>query len=71
MAMKELTERQIERQDYVDNQIFDLIQNLVPTTSSVRWSIEMIGDVRETIREWLVKRLQTTGEMQFYPYLEE
>ncbi len=69
--MKELTDKQIQRQDFVDNAIFNLIQELNPTDKEIRWDIEMIGEVRDVTRKWLVERLKITDEQNFYPYLED
>ncbi len=67
----ELTSEQIKRQDFVDNAIFDLIKTINPTEKDINWDIEMIGDVRDVIEDWLVERLTITNEQNFYPYLEE
>jgi len=69
--MKELTDKQIERQDFVDNAIFNLIQSLNTTDKAINWDIEMIGDVRDIVREWMVERLKITDEQDFYPWVEE
>ncbi len=69
--MKELTDKQIKRQDFVDNAIFSLIQELNPIDKEIRWDIEMIGEVRDVTREWMVERLKITNEQNFYPYLED
>ena len=69
--MEELTEEQIKRQDSVDNAIYQLIQELNPTADEIRWDIEMIGEVRDVIGDWIVERLKITDEQGFYPYLEE
>ena len=66
-----LTNEQIKRQDFVDNRIFELIQELNPSQTEIDWDIEVISDVRETIRIWLVEDLKITDEMSFYAYLEE
>lgn len=66
-----LTSEQIKRQDFVDNAIFDLIKTVNPTEKDINWDIEMIGDVRDAIEDWLVERLKITNEPNFYPYLEE
>lgn len=66
-----LNESQIERQDFVDNAIFDLIQSLNTTDKAINWDIEMIGDVRDIVREWMVERLKITDEQDFYPWVEE
>ncbi|MDP8228233.1 MAG: hypothetical protein P9M15_02130 [Candidatus Electryoneaceae bacterium] len=67
----ELTESQITRQDYVDNKIFELIHNLIPSDKELDWNLEMIADIRETIRYWLVDRCQLLDEQEFYPFIEE
>lgn len=66
-----LTNEQIKRQDFVDNRIFELIQELNPSQTEIDWDIEVIAEVRETIRIWLVEDLKITDEMSFYAYLEE
>ena len=68
--MTELTKQQIERQDFVDNAIYELVQTLNPSGRSIAWNIEMIGAVREQIRYWLVERNKLTDENSFYPYVE-
>jgi len=69
--MKELTEEQIGKQDFVDNAIYNLIQKLNPVDKEIAWDIEMIGEIRDVVREWMVERLKITDEQNFYPYLEE
>ena len=68
--MKELTDKQIDRQDFVDNAIFNLIQSLNTTDKAINWDIEMIGGIRDVITEWMIERLKITDEQKFYPYLE-
>ena len=41
--MIELTKQQTERQDFVDNAIFNLINELVPSDKEMKWNIEAIG----------------------------
>jgi len=68
--MTELTDSQLVRQDFVDNSIFGLIKSLA-LHKEIEWNIEMIGEIRDCIEEWLVERLKMTDEMSFYPYIEE
>jgi len=68
--MQELNNKQIERQDYVDNAVFQLIQEINPTLKDISWNIEMIGGIRDDIRYWLVERLNVCEEMTFYPYIK-
>jgi len=69
--MKELTDKQIDRQDFVDSAIFQLVQTVNPTDRSIEWNIEMIGEIRDVIREWIVEKMKMTDEQNFYPYLED
>ena len=71
MAIKSLTYLETSRQDYVDGEIFKLIQTLNPTEISIRWDIEMIGDVRDVIDDWIVAKLKLCNEKDFYPFIEE
>lgn len=69
--MKELTDEQISRQDYVDNEIHRLIEALSPTKESIAWNIEMIGEIRDAIQDWIVDKLRLSSEQNFYPFIEE
>ena len=65
--MQNFTEDQLKRQDFVDNQIYDLMKRLVPSKREIEWDIEMVGDVRDTIQHWLVDRYKIVDELEFYP----
>lgn len=65
--MIQLTKKQIERQDYVDNQIFELIQKLLPPSKKMYWNIEIIGIVRDAIQEQIVDKQKIMNERRFYP----
>ena len=69
--MSGLTKKDLMRQDYVDGKIFELINELIPPENQVDWDIEMIGDVRDKIRYWLVDHLAVVNERKFYPYISE
>lgn len=66
----ELTRQQIERQDFVDNAIFDLMNRLIPSDKEMEWDIEAIGEVRDVILSQFERKGICT-EMEFYPYIEE
>jgi DNA polymerase sigma len=65
--MQNLSEGQLKRQDFVDNQIYDLVKQLIPSTREIEWNIEMIGDIRDTIQHWLVDKYKIVHELEFYP----
>ena len=65
--MQNFSEDQIKRQDFVDNQIYDLVKRLIPSTREIEWDIEMIADIRDTIQHWLVDRYKIVNELEFYP----
>lgn len=64
--MSELTKQQIERQDFVDNEVFELVQRLTPSIK-IKWDIEMIGNVRDSIQIQLVDNQKLMSEARFYP----
>jgi DNA polymerase sigma len=65
-----LTQEQIEEQDFVDNAIYHFIQSLNPSDKEIPWDIEMMGDVRDVLKEWFVDRMHLIEEQDFYPYME-
>ena len=69
--MKEHNVHSIERQDFVYSAIFDLIKELNSTKKNIKWDIEMIGDIRDEISEWIVSRLKLCSEQKFYPFINE
>jgi hypothetical protein len=67
--MAKLTKQQIERQDFVDNEVFEMIQRLVPS-AKIKWDIEMIANIRNLIQIQLIDKQKLMGETRFYPYLK-
>jgi len=65
--MEKFTEDQIKRQDFVDNEIYDLVKRLIPASIEIEWDIEMIGDIRDTIQHWLVDEYKIVDKLEFYP----
>jgi hypothetical protein len=65
--MKNFTEDQINCQDFVDNEIYDLVKRLIPKSREIEWDIEMIADIRDTIQHWLVDKYKIVDELEFYP----
>jgi len=65
--MQGFSDKQIKRQDFVDNQIYDLVKQLIPSSRKMEWNIEMIGDIRDTIQHWLVDQYKIVDELEFYP----
>lgn len=65
------TDKEIERQDTVDNAIQNLMVELAPWgVDDIEWNMEYIGEIRDTIKEFLVDKLHLMTEQQFYPYRE-
>ena len=52
----ELTAQQIERQDFVDNAIFELTNELIPSKKEMEWDIEIISEIRDAIQSQLVEK---------------
>lgn len=67
----DLSDDQINRQDAVDNVIFELIQSIHPSANGIDWNIEMIGDIRNCLKEWVVDRYGLCDEQSFYPYIKK
>jgi hypothetical protein len=67
---KELSIQQIERQDFVDNSIFELLQSLNFTDKKFDWDIEMISDIRDVIQCQIIKKTGCSKQ-RFYPYIDE
>lgn len=65
--MEIFSEKQIKRQDFVDNEIYDLVKRLIPSAGEIEWDIEMIADIRDTIQHWLVDHYKIADELEFYP----
>lgn len=65
---KRLTGRQYERQDCVDNAIYQLICNLNNSKKKYEWDIEDIAEVRELIGQ-ILKQKCKLSEMKFCPYM--
>ncbi len=64
--MIKLTRQQIKRQDFVDDQVFELIQKLLPPSKKMEWDIETIGAVRDAIQEQIVDKEKLMSEVKFY-----
>jgi len=67
----ELTKENIERQDFVDNEIQNLIENLNPAEIKINWNIENIAKIREAIRIVIVENLNLCNEFDFYPFIKK
>ena len=70
------SEEQLDRQDEVDNVIFDAIEMLVSTLDPTKkpslcpdWDIELIGRVRDVVEEIFVTQGRCTKQ-EFYPSIE-
>jgi hypothetical protein len=67
----ELSLREIERQDCVDNAIHNFIEDMIPNaTDYLEWNIENIGIIRDALQEIIVDKLGLMTEQEFYPYIE-
>jgi len=64
------TGAETDRQDIVDNLIYQLLTDLAPWGTEIDWDTEYIAEVRDVIQEILVDELGLMTEMQFYPYRE-
>lgn len=65
----ELTDKQIAQQDYIDNKVFALLNELNPSDKELEWDINAIGRIRDTIAQVFAEKGICT-EQEFYPYIE-
>lgn len=71
MCEDDWTAKEEERQDIVDNAIFELISELVPLyKTSYEWDIEDIAEIREAVQKVVVEKRELMTEQEFYPYRE-
>jgi len=64
-----LTDVELERNDFIHNEIFDLINRLNPKGTEVEWDIGIIAEIADDIEDYLVKKGICTA-MEFSPYRE-
>ena len=70
--MEELTQSQLDRQDMVDNAIYQLFLELNPNQGKqIDWDIHWISEVREVMERVFVHELAVCDDLTFYPYLVE
>jgi len=65
----ELTKEQLERQDFVDNQIYNLMLRLNPTNENLNWNIEFISRIRNEVQDIFNTDLKLCDENSFYPFI--
>lgn len=68
--MKELSCKQIARQDFVDNSIYNLINEINPTDIPISWNIDFIGTIRDCIQQYYIDN-NICSQQEFYPYIIE
>lgn len=64
-----LTQIEIERQDLVDNSIFELLQTVNPSEVKIDWDINAISQIRDAVSKLMVDDLRLCSEKKFYPYI--
>lgn len=67
----ELTNKEIKRQDFVDNEIQQLLEKLNPTKQFIDWNIENISEIREVIKNIFIEKLNLCNEQNFYPFIKD
>lgn len=68
---KELTKKQIEQQDFIDNVIFEMICELSPKGEDEEWNIELIAEIRELLIDYFKEKYSDFNENEFYPSIED
>jgi hypothetical protein len=62
----DLNRSRINRQDFVDNEIFNLLVKLNPSQKEIFWNIEIIGKIRDIIENYFVYDLNACKDEEFY-----
>ena len=63
-----MTEREkIYRWDIVDNTIHNMIVELNPSTTKIKWNITPISKIRNVLVNYFVEELKLCTEDYFYP----
>ncbi|WP_461257544.1 hypothetical protein [Treponema sp. R80B11-R83G3] len=63
-----MTEKEkINRQDFVDNVINDMIVSLSSTTKKLQWNIKVISDIRGILTSYFIEELRLCADEEFYP----
>jgi len=66
-----MTEReQIERWDFIDGTIYDMIVELNPSAKEIKWDIKPISEIRDVLINYFVEELKLCTEDDFYPCKE-
>lgn len=67
----ELTQEQIDRQDFVDNAIARMLSEISGKTSIYGWhDINDIGAIRDVAEKLIVHDWRLLTEQEFYPFIE-
>jgi hypothetical protein len=67
----EFTSRELERMDFVDNAIYNLLLELAGVNEDkLEWDMEDIGEIRDLIQEIVVNKYHLMTEMEFCPCRE-
>ena len=69
---KELTKKQIDRQDAVDNAIQELLEELSGKKfPCLDWDTEVVGIIRDAVQEVICDKMKLMSPMDFYPFMED
>jgi hypothetical protein len=69
--MAKTKQEKIDRQDFVDNKILDLVLDLSPDRSKIHWDIECITDIRNETYRYIQRYIKDFKEEDFYPYIDD
>jgi hypothetical protein len=66
---KELTDKEVERIDFIQNETFEYLKRLLPEDKAAKleWDVDMLTYIIESAEEVLEERGLCTPE-EFYPY---
>jgi len=65
----EYTAQETDRQDRVDSAIEEMLEDVSPI-GYVQWDMEIIGEIRDVVQDYIVNKKGWMNEQAFYPYRE-
>jgi hypothetical protein len=63
------TGQETDRQDAVDSAIEEMLESVSPI-GYVQWDMEIIGEIRDIVQDYIVNKKGWMSEQAFYPYRE-
>jgi DNA polymerase sigma len=64
---REFTKKELERRDFVDNSIMELINKLNPTSTEIKYNAHIVSKICNALVDIYTNDLHICTERAFYP----